>query len=62
MGLIDFDNNVIFINLETLEEFFDLNPKKRNLEIYLKDPKDIENQKKLFKKSFQTNLFIVGLI
>ena len=51
-GLIDFDNNVIFINLETLEEFFDLNLKKRNLEIYLKDPKDIENQKKIIQKIF----------
>ena len=51
-GLIDFDNNVIFINLETLEKFFDLNPKKRNLEIYLKDPKDIENQKKIIQKIF----------
>ena len=51
-GLIDFDNNVIFINLETLEEFFNLNPKKRNLEIYLKDPKDIENQKKIIQKIF----------
>ena len=51
-GLIDFDNNVIFVNLETLEEFFDLNPKKRNLEIYLKDPKDIENQKKIIQKIF----------
>ena len=51
-GLIDFDNNVIFINLETLEEFFDLNFKKRNLEIYLKDPKDIESQKKIIQKIF----------
>ena len=51
-GLIDFDNNVIFVNLETLEEFFDLNFKKRNLEIYLKDPKDIENQKKIIQKIF----------
>ena len=51
-GLIDFDNNVIFINLETLEEFFDLNPKKKNLEIYLKDPRDIENQKKIIQKIF----------
>ena len=51
-GLIDFDNNVIFINLETLEEFFNLNFKKRNLEIYLRDPKDIENQKKIIQKIF----------
>ena len=35
-GLVDFDNNVAFMNLETLEEFIDLDPEKRNLEIYLK--------------------------
>ena len=26
-GLADFDNNIAFINLETLEEFFDLRKK-----------------------------------
>ena len=35
-GLIDFDNNIAFINLSTLEEFFDLEKKKRNLEIFFK--------------------------
>ena len=35
-GLIDFDNNIAFINLDTLEEFLNLDSKKRNLEIYLK--------------------------
>ena len=34
-GLVDFDNNVAFINLETLEEFFNLDKKDRVLEIYL---------------------------
>ncbi len=51
-GLIDFDNNVAFINLKTLEEFFDLKQKNRNLEIYLKDPENIENQKKIVQKIF----------
>ena len=51
-GLIDFDNNVAFINLETLEEFFDLDVNERNLEIYLNDPKKIENQKLIVQKTF----------
>ena len=44
-GLVDFDNNVAFINLETLEKFLDLENKNRNLEVYLKNPQNIENQK-----------------
>ena len=51
-GLIDFDNNVAFINLKTLEEFFDLKQKNRNLEVYLKNPENIENQKKIIQKIF----------
>ena len=51
-GLIDFDNNVAFINLDTLEDFFNLNAKNRNLEIYLKNPQNIENQKKIVQKIF----------
>ena len=35
-GLVDFDNNIIFLNLDTLEEFSNLSEKDRNLEIYLK--------------------------
>ena len=56
-GLIDFDNNIAFINLSTLEEFFDLEKKKRNLEIFLKNPENIENQKKIIQNIF-TNEFI----
>ena len=56
-GLIDFDNNIAFINLSTLEEFFDLEKKKRNLEIFLKNPEKIENQKKIIQNIF-TNEFI----
>ena len=51
-GLVDFDNNIAFINLETLEEFFDLDKNDRNLEIYLKDPQNIEKQKKIVQKVF----------
>ena len=51
-GLIDFDNNVAFMNLSSLEEFFNLEQKDRNLEIYLKNPKDIENQKLIIQKIF----------
>ena len=51
-GLADFDNNIAFININTLEEFFNLEKKDRNLEIYLKDPKNIETQKKIVQKVF----------
>ena len=51
-GLVDFDNNIAFINLETLEELFDLKLEDRNLEIYLKDPQNIETQKKIVQKIF----------
>ena len=51
-GMIEFDNNIAFINLETLEEFFNLNKNERNLEIYLKNPQNIEYQKKIVQKNF----------
>ncbi len=41
-GLADFDQNVAFININTLENFFDLSIDDRNLEIYLKNPQNIE--------------------
>ena len=40
-GLADFDLNIAFINLETLENFFDLKRNNRNLEIYLNNPSSI---------------------
>ena len=55
-GLAEFDKNVAFINLNTLEKFLNLNSKNRNLEIYLKKPEWIEkvkeNMKKIFKDDF----------
>ncbi len=52
-GLADFDNNIAFINLSTLEEFFNFDQDDRNLEIYLKNPQKIEDQKEIVQKIFQ---------
>ena len=51
-GLAEFDNNVGFINIDTLDEFFDLDQKNKNLEIYLKNPQNIESQKIIVQKIF----------
>ncbi len=55
-GLIEFDNNVIFLNLETLEEFSNLSKKDRNLEIYLINPEKIERQKDIVQNIFPNDL------
>ena len=51
-GLNDFDNNVAFMNLSSLEEFFNFDQEDRNLEIYLKNPQNIEDQKLIVQKIF----------
>jgi len=53
-GIADFDRNVAFINISTLENFFDLKRKDRNLEIYLKSPTNIEKQKIKIQKIFES--------
>ena len=55
-GLADFDTNIAFINLNTLESFFDLEKKNRNLEIYLKKPSNIEPIKKQIQKIFDKEI------
>ncbi len=55
-GLADFDNNIAFINLETLEEFLSFDKNERNLEIYLKDPKNILFQKQIVQDIFPNEL------
>ena len=52
-GLADFDRNIAFINIDTLENFFDFNKDNRNLEIYLKNPSDIVIAKNKVKKVFK---------
>ena len=56
-GLSDFDNNIAFINLETLEEFFNLEVDNRFLEIYLNNPSNIELMKSKIEKIFE-NQFV----
>ena len=51
-GLSDFDSNVAFINLKSLEEFFDYKLEKRNLELYFKNPQNIEKQKELVQNIY----------
>ena len=57
-GLSEFDNNVVFINLSTLEEFFGYNSADRNLEIYLKNPQNIELQKNIVQEIFDQEFVI----
>ena len=51
-GLAEFDNNIALINLSTLENFFGFEQEQRNLEVYLKNPKNIEKQKNEFQKIY----------
>ena len=51
-GLADFDSNVAFINLKTLESFFDLKKDDRNLEIYLNKPSNIDAIKIIVQSVF----------
>ena len=51
-GLADFDTNIAFINLDTLDNFFDLKKENRNLEIYLNNPSNINEIKALIQKIF----------
>jgi lipoprotein-releasing system permease protein len=56
-GLADFDANIAFINLTTLENFFGFQIEDRNLEIYLNNPSNIESTKVQIQKIFN-NEFI----
>ena len=51
-GLADFDNNIALINLDTLDDFFGFQKKDRSLEIYLKDPQNIEEEKQIVQNIF----------
>ena len=46
-----YNENIAYINLETLESFFNKNKEDRFIEFYFKDPKNIEIHKKKFKSS-----------
>jgi len=51
-GLAEFDQNIAFVNISTLENFFNLNVEDRNLEIYLKNPTNIEKLKFIIQEIF----------
>ncbi len=52
-GFSEFDHNVGFINLNSLEDFFDFDENSRNLEVYLKNPSDIANSKNIVQSIFK---------
>ena len=52
-GLADFDSNIAFVNLNTLENFFGFKKENRKLEIYLKKHSNIESTKKQIQKIFK---------
>ncbi len=51
----EFNQNIAFLNLNDLEDFFGFNNNSRYLEIFLKDPKNIEEKKKIFLNIFKDN-------
>jgi len=55
-GLSDYNENIAYINLETLENFFDKNKNERFLEFYFQIPKNIEVHKANLTKLFPDEL------
>ena len=51
-GLSEYDENIAYINLNTLEDFFDKNKNDRFTEYYFKDPKNIEYHKEKLMKLY----------
>ena len=56
-GFVEFDQNIIFLNIEDVLSIFDKENKDQNLEIYLKDPLEANIYKKEIEK-FNQNYFI----
>ena len=52
----EFNLNIAFINLNDLEDFFELDKNNRYLEVFLKDPKNIEKKKEIFQSVFKEKL------
>ena len=52
----EFNQNIAFLNLNDLEDFFDFDKKKRYLEVFLKDPKQIDKKKQIFQSIFTEEL------
>jgi lipoprotein-releasing system permease protein len=56
-GFVEFDQNIIFLNIEDALSIFDKEIKDQNLEIYLKNPLDANKYKKKIEK-LNLNYFI----
>ena len=52
----EFNQNIAFLNLNDLEEFFDLDKDKRYLEVFLKDPRNIDKKKQIYLGIFKDHL------
>jgi len=51
-GLAEFDKNIAFLNIDSLESLFDIDSSKRSLEIYLNNPLNISSMKSKVQKIF----------
>ena len=54
-GLLEFDQNVAFVNINSLTNLLNQDTTNRNIEVYLKSPLEIENAKIEFQKVFTKN-------
>ena len=54
--IYEFNQNIAFLNLNDLEDFFNFNKSDRYLEVFLKDPKNIDSKKSIFQNLFQDKL------
>ena len=54
-GLLEFDQNVAFVNINSLANLLNQDTTNRNIEVYLKSPLEIENAKIEFQKVFTKN-------
>ena len=54
-GLLEFDQNVAFVNINSLANLLNQDATNRNIEVYLKSPLEIENAKIEFQKVFTKN-------
>ena len=54
-GLLEFDQNVAFVNINSLANLLNQDVTNRNIEVYLKSPLEIENAKIEFQKVFTKN-------
>ena len=54
-GLLEFDQNIIFLNIDDLEKFFNLSKESRKIEFYLKNPELANKSKDIFLNIFNNS-------